>query len=73
MTRLTRDVRRETSVVVQGRDLVVTLGRKSLVLQPKGLRKSGVYSVPLEAIYMLGAKIARREADALKPKKRGKR
>jgi len=69
MTRLTRDVRRETAATVQGRELMAQLGRYSLTLRQKGRRAS--YVVPLEAIYMLGAKIARREADAAKKLKGG--
>lgn len=68
MTRLTRDVRRETAARVQGRELMVELGKFSLTVRQKGKRSA--YVVPLEAIFMLGAKIARREADAAKPKKR---
>lgn len=69
MTRLTRDVRRETAARVQGRELMVELGKFSLTVRQKGKRSS--YVVPLEAIFMLGARIARREADALKPKRKG--
>ena len=69
MTRLTRDVRRETAARVQGRELMVELGKFSLTLRQKGKRST--YTVPLEAIYMLGARIARREADAAKPKRKG--
>lgn len=64
MTRLTRDVRRETSATVQGRELMVELSRHSLTVRQKGRRYS--YCVPLEAIFSLGAKIARREQDAAK-------
>lgn len=67
MTRLTRDVRRETSAVVQGRELMAELGRYSLTLRQKGKRTA--YVIPLEAAYMLGAKLARRELDAAKKKK----
>ena len=68
MTRLTRSVRRETSVFVQGRELMVELSRYSITLRQKG-KRSG-YSVPLEAVYMVGAKLARREADAVKKGRR---
>jgi hypothetical protein len=70
MTRLTRDVRRETSVVVQGRELMVELSRYSITLRQKG-KRSG-YSVPLEAVYHLGGKLMRRELDAEKKKGRKK-
>ena len=69
MTRLTRDVRRETAAKVQGRELMAQLGRFNLTLRQKGRRAS--YVIPLEAIYMLGAKIARREADQQKKKLKG--
>ena len=64
MTRLTRSVRRETSVCVQGRELMVELSRYSITLRQKGKREG--YTVPLEAAYMLGARIKRRELDAVK-------
>lgn len=70
MTRLTRDVRRETAARVQGRELMVELGKFSLTVRQKGKRSS--YVVPLEAIFMLGARIKRREDDALKPKPKRK-
>lgn len=69
MTRLTRSVRRETSVVIQGRELMVELSRYSITLRQKGKRDG--YTVPLEAAFMLGAKIKRREDEA--EKKKGKR
>ena len=69
MTRLTRDVRRETSAVVQGRELMVELGRYSITTRQKGKREG--YTVPLEAVFMLGAKLKRRELDA--EKKKGKK
>lgn len=69
MTRLTRSVRRETSVCVQGRELMVELSRYSITLRQKGKREG--YTVPLEAAFMLGARIKRREDEA--EKKRGKK
>lgn len=71
MTRLTRDVARETAARVQGRELMAVLGKFSLKLRQKGKRSS--YVIPLEAIFMLGAKIACREADAAKPKKKARK
>jgi len=69
MTRLTRDVRRETAAIVQGRPLMLVIGRSSITVRQKGKRCT--YQVPIEALWSLGAKIARREADALKPKRKG--
>lgn len=69
MTRLTRSVRRETSVVVQGRELMVELSRYSITLRQKG-KRSG-YSVPLEAVFHLGGKLMRRELDAVKKGRKG--
>ena len=68
MTRLTRSVRRETSVVVQGRELMVELSRYSIILRQKGKRIG--YSVPLEAVFHLVGKLMRRELDAEKKKGR---
>ncbi len=62
MTRLTRSVRRETSAVVQGRELMVELSRYSITIRQKGRREG--YTVPLEAVYWTGAKLKRRELDA---------
>ena len=67
MTTITRSIRRETCAMIQGRALMIEVGRHSIGVRLKGKRTS--YSVPIEALYSLGAKIARREADALKPKK----
>ena len=64
MTRLTRDVKRETAARVQGRELMVELGKFSLTVRQKGRRSS--YIVPLEAIYHLGGRMAAREAAAEK-------
>ena len=70
MTRLTRSVRRETSAVVQGRELMVELSRYSITLRQKGRREG--YTVPLEAAFMLGARIKRREDEAVKKGRKAK-
>jgi hypothetical protein len=57
-------------VVVQGRELMVELSRYSITLRQKGKREG--YTVPLEAAYMLGARIKRRELDAEKKGRKGK-
>jgi len=66
MTRLTRSVRRETAATIQGRELMVELSRYSITIRQKGRREG--YTVPLEAAYMLGARLKRRELDAEKRK-----
>jgi hypothetical protein len=66
MTRLTRSVRRETAATVRGRELMVELSRLTLTVRQKGKRVS--YTVPLDAIFDLGAKLAARAALAEKRK-----
>ena len=70
MTRLTRDVRRETAALVQGRPLMLEIGRHTITVRQKGKRCR--YEIPIECLWPLGAKIARREADAMKRKGKGK-
>jgi hypothetical protein len=48
---------------------MVELSRYSITTRQKGKREG--YTVPLEAVFMLGAKLKRRELDA--EKKKGKR
>ena len=69
MTRLTRSVRRETAATVQGRPLMLEVGRLTIAVRQKGKRCT--YHVPIEALWSLGAKIKRREDDA--EKKKGKK
>lgn len=69
MTEITSPVRRETKSHIQGRPLMVELSRYSITIRQKGRREG--YTVPLEAAYMLGARLKRRELDAAKKVKRG--
>lgn len=71
MTDLTHPVRRETAARIQGRVLLMEVNRHEVVVWRKKTRTR--YSVPIEALYSLGAKIARREADKLNPKPGRKR
>lgn len=64
MTRLTRSVRRETAAVVQGRPLMLEVGRVTITVRLKGKRCK--YEVPIECLWSLGAKLKRRELDAEK-------
>ena len=69
MTRLNRSVRRETSAMIQGRPLMLEVGRLTIAVRQKGKRCT--YHVPIEALWSLGAKLKRREMDA--EKKKGKK
>jgi len=73
MTRLTRSVRRETAALVQGRPLMLEVVRLTIAVRQKGKRVG--YSVPIEAIFHLGGRIAAREAakEKAEKKKGGKR
>lgn len=66
MTELTRPVRRETGARIQGRPLMLELSRHEITVRRKGTRVR--YSVPIECLWSLGAKLKRRELDALKKK-----
>lgn len=68
MTRLTRDVKRETDAVIQGRPLMLEVGRLTIAVRLKGKRCR--YEVPIAALWSLGAKLRRRELDAEKKAKR---
>lgn len=68
MTAITRPVRRETNVRVQGRALCLELNKLEIVLRQKGRRQR--VAVPIEAIWHLAWKLKKREADRLKPKRR---
>ena len=71
MTTIDRPVRRETYARVQGRPLMIELSRHVVTVRRKGTRLR--YTVPIEALWSVGAKIARREADALKAKSKGRK
>ena len=68
MTTITRSIRRETCAMIQGRALMIEVGRHSIGVRLKGKRTS--YSVPIEALYSLGAKLELRERMAEKKKAR---
>lgn len=61
----------ETNVVVQGRPLMVTVGPHEIEIRPKGKRCT--FSVPILALYQLGARIASNEARRLKAEARKQR
>ena len=68
MTTITRSIRRETCAMIQGRALMIEVGRHTIGVRLKGKRTS--YSVPIEALYSLGAKLELRERMAEKKKAR---
>ena len=68
MTTITRSIRRETCAMIQGRALMIEVGRHSIGVRLKGKRTG--YSVPIEALYSLGAKLELRERMAEKKKAR---
>lgn len=75
MTKLsgTASVSRETLAVWRGRELMVTVTAHDVQVREKGRRKG--YSVPIIAVFELGAKLAARQAAAekLEMKKRRKK
>lgn len=60
MTRLTRSIRRETAATVRGRAIMIEVSRLSITVRQKGKRIG--YTVPLDAVFDLGAKLAARLA-----------
>lgn len=60
MTRLTRSIRRETAATVRGRAIMIEVSRLAVTVRQKGRRTA--YTVPLDAIFDLGAKLAARAA-----------